>query len=141
MNSLWARSATSSYGSAPLKATVTLSARYYDRHAKAIYSFCFRRVGDWAAAEDLTATVFTAAWAKRSGVRFADDRGVLPWLCGVAANMLRNHGRAHRRLVRALARVGSAPTATAGPDAGERAVDQEPADCPRSRPPPVSGGA
>ena len=25
----------------------------FDRHQKAIYNFCFRRVGDWSVAEDL----------------------------------------------------------------------------------------
>jgi hypothetical protein len=30
----------------------------FDRHADAIYNFCFRRIGDWASAEDLVSIVF-----------------------------------------------------------------------------------
>ena len=33
----------------------------FERHARAVYNFCFRRVGDWTAAEDLLSIVFLEA--------------------------------------------------------------------------------
>jgi RNA polymerase sigma-70 factor (ECF subfamily) len=92
----------------------------YERHADAIYNFCFRRTADWALAEDLTAMVFLEAWRKRRGVVFDDEDAVRPWLFGVANNVLRNEARRHRRFVRALAGLG-APGHS--PDSSERAAD------------------
>jgi RNA polymerase sigma-70 factor (ECF subfamily) len=77
----------------------------FDRHSRAIYNFCFRRTADWAAAEDLVATVFLEAWRKRSSVKVAPDGSLLPWLYGVALNLLRNHRRAQHRLLGALHRL------------------------------------
>jgi RNA polymerase sigma factor (sigma-70 family) len=74
----------------------------YDRHANAIYNYCFRRCADWALAEDLTATVFLEAWRKRKGVVFDREDAVLPWLYVVAGNVVRNEVRRHRRLLRFL---------------------------------------
>ena len=34
-------------------------AELYERHARAIYNFLFRRLADWSEAEDLTAVVFS----------------------------------------------------------------------------------
>lgn len=45
----------------------------FERHAKAVYNFCFRRTADWAAAEDLAAAVFLEAWRKRDEVKLAQD--------------------------------------------------------------------
>jgi RNA polymerase sigma-70 factor (ECF subfamily) len=100
-------------------------AELYERHVDAIYNYCFRRTGDWTAAEDVTAAVFTAAWAKRARVRFTADGGVLPWLYGVAANMVRNHSRGHRRFLRALASAVSQPVPRVAADAAARAADEE----------------
>jgi RNA polymerase sigma factor (sigma-70 family) len=74
----------------------------YERHANAIYNYCFRRSGDWALAEDLTATVFLEAWRRRRKVTFDREDAVLPWLFAVANNVHRNHARGHRRLARFL---------------------------------------
>src|SRR5918911_2622895 len=78
----------------------------FDRHSRSIYNFCFRRTADWAAAEDLVATVFLEAWRKRGSVKVGPDGSLLPWLYGVALNLLRNRRRAQRRLVSALHRLG-----------------------------------
>jgi RNA polymerase sigma factor (sigma-70 family) len=95
----------------------------YDRHASAIYNYCFRRCADWALAEDLTATVFLEAWRKRRGVVFDREDAVLPWLYAVAGNVVRNELRRHRRLARFLgALAGGQP---AGRDIAERVVDEE----------------
>lgn len=77
----------------------------YERHAGAIYNYLFRRLADWSEAEDLTAVVFLEAFRRRSDVVVLEGK-VLPWLYGVATNVLRNRRRAlwrHRRLVEQLA--------------------------------------
>jgi RNA polymerase sigma factor (sigma-70 family) len=93
----------------------------YERHANAIYNFCFRRTANWALAEDLTATVFLEAWRKRQRVAFDADDAVRPWLHGVANNLIRNESRRHRRFARALGRLG-APSPVAA--AADRAADE-----------------
>lgn len=97
----------------------------YDRHANTIYNYLFRRTGDWAVAEDLTASVFLSAWKKRQRVVFSDSGAVLPWLYGVAANVLRNHDRGLRRFGRAVATLISEPRPRTEADAAERALDEE----------------
>ncbi len=76
----------------------------FDRHADAICGFCFRRTADRAAAEDLTSIVFLEAWRRRQSVRFYGT-SALPWLYGVATNVVRNHQRSLRRHAAALARL------------------------------------
>ena len=93
----------------------------YERHADAIYNFCFRRTADWALAEDLTATVFLEGWKKRRRVIFDDEDGVRPWLFGVANNVVRNEARRHRRFARAVAGLGVPHPART---ADERAADE-----------------
>src|SRR2546428_11033925 len=75
----------------------------FERHAKSVYNFCFRRTADWALAEDLTSVVFLQAWRHRAEPLRADS--ALPWLLGIAVNVLRDHRRALRRCRRALERV------------------------------------
>jgi len=96
----------------------------FDRHSRAIYNFCFRRTADWAAAEDLVATVFLEAWRKRASVKVAPDGSLLPWLYGVAANLLRNRRRAQGRLIGALQRLrAEAHEEDLSGDAAARAED------------------
>jgi RNA polymerase sigma-70 factor (ECF subfamily) len=78
----------------------------FRRHAKTIYNYCFRRVGDWSAAEDMVSLVFLEAWRRRAKELPADK--VLPWLFGIATNVVRNRTRAERRCRAALARVPEA---------------------------------
>jgi RNA polymerase sigma-70 factor (ECF subfamily) len=75
----------------------------FERHARAVYNFCFRRTADWALAEDLTSVVFLQAWRHR-GTRL-ERESALAWLLGVAVNILRDHHRSLRRFRRALERV------------------------------------
>jgi hypothetical protein len=37
----------------------------FERHARTIYNYCFRRISDWSAAEDLLSIVFLEAWRNR----------------------------------------------------------------------------
>ena len=78
----------------------------YDRHARTIYNYLFRRLADWSEAEDLTAVVFLEAFRRRAEVVVVEGK-LLAWLYGIATNVLRNRRRAlwrHRQLVAQLAR-------------------------------------
>jgi RNA polymerase sigma factor (sigma-70 family) len=75
----------------------------FERHAKTIYNYCFRRLGDWAAAEDMLSVVFMEAWRHRDKI-LPDDK-VLPWLFGISTNVVRNRRRSERRFAAALARM------------------------------------
>jgi RNA polymerase sigma-70 factor (ECF subfamily) len=78
--------------------------RLYRRHADPIFRFCLRRTGDWALAEDIRSAVFYEAWRRRADVDL-ETRAALPWLYGVAANVIRNHARSARRRAAAMRRV------------------------------------
>lgn len=78
-------------------------AMLFARHANAIYNYCFRRVGDWSTAEDLLSVVFLEAWRRRK--KDLPPEKVLPWLYGIATNVVRNQRRAQRRYEAALRRV------------------------------------
>jgi RNA polymerase sigma-70 factor (ECF subfamily) len=78
----------------------------FDRHSRAVYNFGFRWTVDWASAEDLASEVFLTAWRRRREVVFTTESGsVLPWLLGVATNLLRNQRRGKRRSDAAIARL------------------------------------
>ena len=76
----------------------------FERHARAIYVFAFRRTADWSLAEDITSVVFLEAWRRRGDVRLVHE-SALPWLYGVATNVLRNTRRSLRRHKAALDRL------------------------------------
>lgn len=86
----------------------------FDRHATTIYRYLRRRVGA-SLAEDLVAETFARAFRARH--RFEPHgESALPWLYGIAANLLRMHRRAEERRLRAYARaavhgVESSPSA------------------------------
>ena len=63
----------------------------YERHASAVFNHCYQRVLSRSDAEDLTAEVFLAALQTGSRVQVFPDVGILPWLLGVANNLLRRH--------------------------------------------------
>jgi RNA polymerase sigma factor (sigma-70 family) len=95
----------------------------FERHARPIYSYCFRRVGNWTEAEDLLSVVFLEAWRRRD-VHLADGM-VLRWLYGVATNVRRNASRSHRRYQRALRRMPPPkPTPDFSSDVGSRLDDE-----------------
>ena len=64
----------------------------YERHAPAVYRYLGRRVGV-RAAEDLLGDVFVAAVAARLRVRPHDSGSALPWLYGIAGNVVRSYRR------------------------------------------------
>ena len=78
----------------------------YERTVTDVYSYLASRVGDWAAAEDLTQDVFVA------GARHvaAGDLVDLAWLIGVARHKLVDYWRAQERHDRNLALAHSEQT-------------------------------
>jgi RNA polymerase sigma factor (sigma-70 family) len=92
----------------------------FDRHANAIFAFCLRRTGDRGAAEDLMSTTFLHAWRRRADMQLGTE-GPVPWLYGIAANLVRRHLRGVGRRQVAMGRV-SAPGAE--PDPSEEIADR-----------------
>ncbi|WP_433252553.1 RNA polymerase sigma factor [Streptosporangium sp. CA-135522] len=89
-------------------------AELFDRHAAVLHRYVVRRLGP-DHAEDVVAEAFTRAFAKRH--RYALDRSdALPWLYGIATNIIGSHRRAEVRGYRALARTGEDPVAAAFDD-------------------------
>jgi RNA polymerase sigma-70 factor (ECF subfamily) len=76
----------------------------FERHARSVYNNLFRRTADWSSAEDLTSVVFLEAWRRRNEIRLERDLA-LPWLLGVATNVLRNRRRSQWRHRAALERL------------------------------------
>ena len=75
----------------------------FERHARSIYNYCFRRTGDWAQAQDLTSVVFLECWRRRD-IQLSGDK-VLPWLFGIATNVCRSRRRSVARHRAALRRL------------------------------------
>ena len=78
----------------------------YERHARAVQSYCLWRTADLQAAEDATATVFLEAWRKRGRLTLSTDSAVA-LLLGIANNVVRRQWRSQRRYRDALERVRS----------------------------------
>jgi len=76
----------------------------YRRHVRRVHAWFAVRI-DWAAA-DLTAETFARAWARRRGFRDQHDGWALPWLLGIAHNVLRESARRDRIESRARERLG-----------------------------------
>jgi RNA polymerase sigma-70 factor (ECF subfamily) len=77
----------------------------YDRHAATLLRFLGRRVGA-DPAEALLGEVFRIAYERRKA--FDSGRAsALPWLYGIAANLLRKHRRAEARRLVASARMAA----------------------------------
>jgi RNA polymerase sigma factor (sigma-70 family) len=77
-------------------------AAIFDRHFARVHRFFAWRVGP-DAADDLAGEVFRVAFERRAA--YATDRpDCLPWLYGIAANLLRHRHRSGGRESRALAR-------------------------------------
>jgi RNA polymerase sigma-70 factor (ECF subfamily) len=95
----------------------------YRRHADSVYNYCFRRLGDWSAAEDLVAIVFLEAWRRRDAE--VTPGKVLPWLYGISTNVVRNRRRSEHRYAAALRRLApESPSPDPADDAVLRADDE-----------------
>jgi RNA polymerase sigma-70 factor (ECF subfamily) len=96
----------------------------YERHARAIYNYLFRRLADWSDAEDLTAVVFLEAFRRRSEVVVVEGK-LLAWLYGIATNVLRNRRRALWRNRHLVAQLARQPRAEVTPDVAARSEAAE----------------
>ena len=94
--------------------------KLYDRHVSRIYGYHLRRSGDADAAHDLTAETFAQAWLARRRFRDRAAGSAVPWLFGIARNVLLMSVR-RRRLERSGASgSGSSSGSTASPLSSNR---------------------
>lgn len=75
----------------------------FDRHFGAVHRYLHRRAGR-DLADELAAETFALAFARRESCRASGS--VLPWLYGIATNLLHRHRRAERRQLHAYSRSG-----------------------------------
>jgi RNA polymerase sigma factor (sigma-70 family) len=94
--------------------------RLYRRYGDQIFWFSLRRTGDRTTAEEIRSTVFYEAWRRRGDVDLT-TRAALPWLYGVAVNVIRNHLRSTRRREAAFRRL---PPPSTEIDPAEAATDR-----------------
>jgi RNA polymerase sigma-70 factor (ECF subfamily) len=94
----------------------------YDRHVGAVHRYLARRLGR-VRAEDATAETFRIAFERLA--TFDSARGApLPWLLGIATNVVRRAARDEERWLRALGRLGSQDgSAVDAPDGVATSVD------------------
>ena len=83
----------------------------FERHFAAVHSYLHRRAGA-DVADDLAAETFALAFERRASCRA--NGSTLPWLYGIATNLLRRRWRAERTQLRAYGRSGV-----------DRAIDHE----------------
>lgn len=73
----------------------------FDRHFVAVHRYLHRRAGR-ELADELAAETFAIAFERRASCRASGS--ALPWLYGIATNLLRRRWRAERRQLRAYGR-------------------------------------
>ena len=93
----------------------------FDRHAVAVHRFLSRRGGSQLA-DDVLGEVFTRAFAARDGYD-TDRDSALPWLYGIAHNLLRAELRGRERERSATARWAARTTTDAPLDEVEDRLD------------------
>ncbi len=89
----------------------------FDRHWVAVYRYCRSRAG--GDGESLAADTFRLAFDRRAAYDTERD-DALPWLLGLATNLIRNHLRSRARGERAAERLDAIPTA----DHADAAIDR-----------------
>ena len=91
----------------------------HDAHAGALHAWARRQVADPAEAEEVVQETLVRAWRKQE--QYDPSRGSeRAWLFGIARNVVIDGHRAHRRRLRVLSVV---PTAPAHEEEVERAVE------------------
>jgi len=76
----------------------------YASHVRDVLAYCLRRTAH-AEAHDAAAEVFAVAWRRMTELPAEPE--TLPWLFGVAANVLKNQGRSSRRSRNLAGKIGS----------------------------------
>lgn len=88
--------------------------RLYAEHAKAVFSYCLRRTST-EEAKDAMADVFVVAWRRFDDI--PDPDNALPWLFGVARNVLAHRARTARRRKRLAVKAAvTQETTVPGPE-------------------------
>jgi RNA polymerase sigma-70 factor (ECF subfamily) len=77
--------------------------RVFDRHVAAVHAFAQRRIGR-DLAEEVTAETFARGFEARGRYDATYD-DALPWLLGIASNVLRRHWRSEKHRLEAYARA------------------------------------
>jgi RNA polymerase sigma factor (sigma-70 family) len=91
----------------------------FERLFQAVYAYAARRVGE-PLAEEIAAETFARALAARQ--RYDGREDPLPWLLGIASNLLRRHWRSEKRRLNAYARsIG--PEACEDPVSAREAIE------------------
>jgi len=103
----------------------------FDRHFDAIHRYLARRLRH-EDADDLAGEVFRIAFERRHSYDTM-QQSALPWLYGMASNLVLKHHRRERRALRALARQRSLASAPLHVDGTETRVDAR-VDAAASRP-------
>jgi RNA polymerase sigma factor (sigma-70 family) len=88
----------------------------FDRYYCVVFGYLSRRVGR-TVADDLAAETFVRAFERRAAYDPAAARA-LPWLLGIALNLLAHHRRSEARQLRAFAATGAREPSESGDDAG-----------------------
>lgn len=88
----------------------------YERHARRIHSYMYRRFSPQLA-QDLASETFAIAFGSRAGYD-SSHPDAAPWLFGIAANLASRHWREEATQLRALARLEAATDRSVG--LGER---------------------
>lgn len=104
----------------------------FERYFAQVLRYLRRRVGD-DLADDLAGEVFVQAFAARA--RYEPRTGsALPWLLGIATNLVRMHWRAEERRLAALTRLAAQPPAVAGlPEPSDARIAAAVAGLPREQ--------
>ena len=76
----------------------------YEQHVDAIRRYCYRRLPS-SDVDDATAEVFLVVWRRLEHDPGGD--GTQLWLYGIARNVVRNHSRSGRRLLRLRGRLAT----------------------------------
>jgi RNA polymerase sigma-70 factor (ECF subfamily) len=86
----------------------------YDCYVKQIYAYCLRRLPP-GEAQDAAADVFTVVWRRWEDRPVHDE--ILPWIYGIARNVVSNHHRTIRRRANLIQRlVGLRPSGDPDPE-------------------------
>ncbi|MFF2379329.1 RNA polymerase sigma factor [Streptomyces sp. NPDC058108] len=93
----------------------------FDRYADGIHRYVARRLGT-EAADDLMAETFVIAFQRRRRYDLSRSHA-LPWLYGIATNLIGRHRRTEARRLRALSRAASTAHAE-GRGEGEAMADR-----------------
>ena len=92
--------------------------RMFDETYPRMVAYARRRLTDEADVDDVVSETYAVAWRRRDEP--IETGRALPWLYGIAGNVVRNRARARRRRLRLVDRLGSQPTAVGTGDPAER---------------------